>query len=102
MELRPLIGLIAGVTAPLDRTMGHSGAFTSSLMGDVAAREKVKAWQRAGIETVTHPGQFGDGMLRLLGGFSLAVGNGPTSQQVKYLKERVTCMEEIFLWVWMT
>ena len=36
-------------------------------MGDISAADKVKAWEEAGIQTVIHPGQFGDGMKRLLG-----------------------------------
>lgn len=62
------MGLIAGITAPANRTMGHSGAFRSSFGGDISAGDKVKAWQRAGIQTVLHPGQFGEGMKQLLNG----------------------------------
>ncbi|KAF8474652.1 hypothetical protein BDZ91DRAFT_774595 [Kalaharituber pfeilii] len=48
------------------KTMSHSGAFASSLMGDISARDKQRVWIAAGVELVMHPGQFGEGMLRLL------------------------------------
>jgi len=45
--------------------MGHSGAFTSSFMGDVSAEDKLKAFKHAGIQTITHPGQAGERMKQL-------------------------------------
>lgn len=82
------MGLIAGITAPANRTMGHSGAFRSSFGGDISAEEKLKAWQRAGIQTVLHPGQFGEGMKQLLNGAG-KVNLGKAShgaQQVIYMQ----------------
>ncbi|KAF8417028.1 alpha subunit of gdp-forming succinate-CoA ligase [Tirmania nivea] len=56
---RHIVGLIAGIAAPSNRTMGHSGAFASSFMGDVSTEDKLKAFKHAGIESITHPGQAG-------------------------------------------
>jgi succinyl-CoA synthetase alpha subunit len=50
---KPVIGFIAGQTAPKGRRMGHAGAIISGSSG--TAEEKVAAFERAGIEIMRRP-----------------------------------------------
>jgi hypothetical protein len=62
---KPVMGLVAGFTEKSGEVMGHAGAVR--MFGDVEAAAKVRALEDAGAVVVTHPGQFGEGMLKLLG-----------------------------------
>ena len=62
---KPVMGLVAGFMEKEGRAMGHAGAVR--MFGDVDAATKVRALESAGVTVVTHPGQFGEGMLKLLG-----------------------------------
>ena len=53
----PVVGYIAGLTAPKGRRMGHAGAVISAF-GESAA-EKVEVFQECGIKVVPSPAQFG-------------------------------------------
>jgi succinyl-CoA synthetase alpha subunit len=62
---KPVVGFIAGVTAPKGRTMGHAGAIVS---GDDESAEAKKAIMReCGITVVDSPATIGQTMAKALG-----------------------------------
>jgi succinyl-CoA synthetase alpha subunit len=54
---KPVIGFIAGLTAPPGRRMGHAGAIISGSSG--TAQGKIKAMREAGITVVENLGEMG-------------------------------------------
>ena len=61
---KPVVGFIAGRTAPPGRRMGHAGAVISG--GNDTAEFKVEALKRAGIHVAESPAALGSTMLKAM------------------------------------
>jgi succinyl-CoA synthetase alpha subunit len=62
---KPVVGFIAGQTAPPGRRMGHAGAIISGGRGTAA--DKYAAMRAAGIHTVQSPADIGETIAKVLG-----------------------------------
>src|SRR5690554_725592 len=62
---KPVVGFIAGVTAPAGRTMGHAGAIVGG--EDDTAEAKKKILRECGIHVVDSPAHIGKKMAEVLG-----------------------------------
>jgi len=63
---KPVVGFIAGVTAPPGRRMGHAGAVISG--GQDTAEHKIEVLRQSGIRVADSPAAMGSAMLEVMGG----------------------------------
>jgi succinyl-CoA synthetase alpha subunit len=61
---KPVVGFIAGQTAPAGRRMGHAGAIIGG--ADDTAAAKMRIMRECGIHVVESPANIGETMLKVL------------------------------------
>jgi len=61
---KPVVGFVAGQTAPPGRRMGHAGAIISG--GKGTAAEKIRAMKDCGLHVAASPADIGETVVRAL------------------------------------
>ncbi len=61
---KPMVGFIAGLSAPEGKRMGHAGAIISG--GSGGAEDKIEALKSAGLSIASSPATIGEEMLKII------------------------------------
>jgi succinyl-CoA synthetase alpha subunit len=81
---KPVVGFIAGQTAPPGRRMGHAGAIISG--GKGTAADKMATMRACGIHVVESPATIGITMKKVLGGGTAKATKTPAKAPAKAAK----------------
>ncbi len=84
---KPIVGFIAGRTAPPGRRMGHAGAIISG--GKGTAAEKMAVMKKAGIKVVESPAELGSTMLKAIESLKKKAVRKPKSKSALKTKKVV-------------
>jgi succinyl-CoA synthetase alpha subunit len=90
---KPVVGFIAGRTAPPGRRMGHAGAIISG--GKGTATEKMAAMKKAGIHVVESPALLGETVLKALKRRGLLKKAGSKNGSTKKVSKKKVSLKHV-------